>query len=630
MPINQNPIKHTRSILIVDDETASLRLLTDILSTEGYKVRPTERPQSVLESAGVDPPDLILLDVRMPEISGFELSRQLKQDERTKDIPIIFVSGLQDIEDKIQGFEAGGVDFISKPFQEAEILARVKTHLQLRCMQLQLEDLVAERTADLVQANKEMRENERRFRATFEQAAVGIAYLSLEGCFLRVNQKFCDIVGYSNEEMLRRTFQEMTHPDDLDADLEALRRFLAGESDIYTTEKRYFCKNGGLVWVHLTTSLVQDEENKPEWFVSVIEDITKVKQLQDERDRILELSQDMICSVGLDGYFKYLNPAWEKILGYTVEELMSRPFLDFVHPDDRASTIREFESLVEGRWTIDFENRYTHRDGSSRHLSWKVTPLLDEKRLYAAARDITERKHAEQELRQYQHRLKALASQLTISEEQERRRIAADLHDHVGQSLALAHLQIASVRKLVSDPRQTDTLDAISDSLSQTVQDTRDLIYDLSPPQLHEIGLSAAILEWLEEHVEKRYKIKTECIADGLAEQLDKNLRSILFRNTRELVTNVIKHSQATQVKIWVLQGGNHVKIIVRDDGIGFDAGVLIPSGKIESGYGLFSIKERMADMGGSLEIVSEAGQGTKAIMHVPITPGDAQERKPS
>ena len=108
MPTNQNPIKNTDTILVVDDEIASLRLLADILSAEGYRVRPTERPQSAIDSAMADPPNLILLDVRMPEMSGFELSRQLKQKQQTKDIPIIFVSGLEDVKDRVQGFEAGG------------------------------------------------------------------------------------------------------------------------------------------------------------------------------------------------------------------------------------------------------------------------------------------------------------------------------------------------------------------------------------------------------------------------------------------------------------------------------------------------------------------------------------------
>ena len=129
-------------ILIVDDEIPNLRLLTELLEKEGYQVRPAEKAQTAIDSALAKPPGLILLDVRMPEMHGFELCRRLKQDKRTKHVPVIFVSVLQDLEARTQGFEAGGVDFISKPFQEEEILARVRTHMSLYRSQQHLEQLV--------------------------------------------------------------------------------------------------------------------------------------------------------------------------------------------------------------------------------------------------------------------------------------------------------------------------------------------------------------------------------------------------------------------------------------------------------------------------------------------------------
>ena len=111
-------------ILIVDDETANLKMLKELLNLEGYQVRPTGHPQLAIDSALAQPPALILLDVKMPEMDGFEVCKRLKQDDRTRYIPIIFISALQDAQDKVKGFEAGGVDFISKPFQEEEVLAR--------------------------------------------------------------------------------------------------------------------------------------------------------------------------------------------------------------------------------------------------------------------------------------------------------------------------------------------------------------------------------------------------------------------------------------------------------------------------------------------------------------------------
>ena len=121
----------SRDILIVDDEIPNLKLLAEYLGQAGYRVRSTEKPQQAIDSALAKPPALILLDVRMPEMDGFEVCRHLKQDERTRDIPIIFVSALQDVQDKVRGFEAGGVDYITKPFQESEVLARVDTHLTI-------------------------------------------------------------------------------------------------------------------------------------------------------------------------------------------------------------------------------------------------------------------------------------------------------------------------------------------------------------------------------------------------------------------------------------------------------------------------------------------------------------------
>ena len=131
--------------------------------------------------------------------------------------------------------------------------------------------LIRERDAKL-------RESEERFRATFEHAAVGIAHVSPDGRFLRVNNKFCDIVGYKRDEMLAKAFQDITHPGDLDADLDHVQRLLRGESEVYSTERRYLRKDGETVWGNLTVTLFRDDDGKPKWFISVVEDITEKKK----------------------------------------------------------------------------------------------------------------------------------------------------------------------------------------------------------------------------------------------------------------------------------------------------------------------------------------------------------------
>ena len=125
-----------------------------------------------------------------------------------------------------------------------------------------------------------LQEREERFRVTFEQAAVGVAHIAPDGSFLRINRKFCDIVGYSREEMLGRTFQDITYPDDLDADLAQVDQLLSGKADSYSMEKRYIRKDGGLVWVNLTVALVRNEAGGPRWFVAVVEDISDRKTME--------------------------------------------------------------------------------------------------------------------------------------------------------------------------------------------------------------------------------------------------------------------------------------------------------------------------------------------------------------
>lgn len=142
------------------------------------------------------------------------------------------------------------------------------------------------------QAENALRESEERFRATFEQAAVGVAHVSPEGRWLRVNQKLCDIVGYCREDLLSKTFHDITHPDDLDADLEYVRQMLAGEIKTYSIEKRYIRLDGSVVWINLTVALIRGDSGQPNYFISVVEDISERKRIHSElQQKLAELQQ---------------------------------------------------------------------------------------------------------------------------------------------------------------------------------------------------------------------------------------------------------------------------------------------------------------------------------------------------
>ncbi len=403
MANDQNSTSLTPDILIVDDEISNLQMLTQLLSDAGYQIRSTKEPRFAIESAMAQPPNLILLDVRMTRMDGFEVCKRLKQDERTHSIPIIFISELQDLKNKIRGFEAGGVDFITKPFQEEEVLARVRTHLALRDMQLHLKEMVAKRTAEAL-------EREERFGATFEQAAVGVAHVSPDGKFLRLNQKFCDIVGYSQEEMLALTFQDITHSDDLDVDLEYVRQVLAREIENYSIDKRYLRKDGSIVWVSLTVSLVFDKEGNPKYFVSVIQDISErkkaeeaLRQSRDFLEHLISAVPDATFSVKLpERTINWANDSFD-VLGYEPEEYIGQTTEKYYANSEYYDAVGRLQqdAIRKGDDMITTEVRVLRKDGRVIPAELTATYYREGGKLSqitAFVRDISERKLAEEKL----------------------------------------------------------------------------------------------------------------------------------------------------------------------------------------------------------------------------------------
>src|ERR687898_3006506 len=168
-------------------------------------------------------------------------------------------------------------------------------------------------------AESALRESEQRFRGSFERAATGMALMGTDGRFLRVNKSLCEVLGYTEKELLGKTFQEITHPDDLEVDLEHLRELLAGEVRTYQTEKRYLHQDGHVVWALLSVSVVQDEEDEPLYFVSQIQDVSERKKVEkviiesEERFRsLVQYSSDIITILGADGTVLYVSPAVQR------------------------------------------------------------------------------------------------------------------------------------------------------------------------------------------------------------------------------------------------------------------------------------------------------------------------------
>ncbi|MHC4499595.1 MAG: sensor histidine kinase, partial [Planctomycetota bacterium] len=365
------------------------------------------------------------------------------------------------------------------------------------------------------------------------------------------------------------------------------------------------------------------------------------------------------------------NPDWsttvvsnsEAVCGYAVEDFNSRKvnWLHIIHPDDRERVRKEASKLAVNRSAIVQEYRITDRLGRMRWVEDRKTPQFTPDRGYKGVDgivlDITERKHAEEALQRARDelemrvqrrtadlakaieelrseiaerkkaekkllishsQLRSLAEELSLAEERLRRKIATDVHDHVGQNLAISKIKLESLRESASSPRLVKSLDEIRELLAQTIESTRTLTFELSPPVLYELGFEAAV-EWLVRQTRQQHKLSAQFKDDGRPKPLDNNVRVLLFQAVRELLVNVAKHAQAASVKVSTRRAGDRIRISVEDDGVGIDTSEISPRSRTAGGFGLFSIRERLGHIGGSLKVSSRQGRGTRVTLVAPL-----------
>lgn len=225
----------------------------------------------------------------------------------------------------------------------------------------------------------------------------------------------------------------------------------------------------------------------------------------------------------------------------------------------------------------------------------------------------------ERDLTELSGKLRSLSSELLLTEERERRRIAVDLHDRIGHALANVKMQLGALREGVSGKENHEYIHRISDLIDQSIQDTQSLTFDLSPPVLYDLGLEAAI-EWLVDQTQEQHRISMAFNDDLNPKPLDESIRVLAFQATRELLFNMVKHAQAHHAWVSMKQVDSEVHIEIEDDGIGMQASK--QSGKQTKkggGFGLFSIQERLKLSGGRLEIASDPGKGTRITLIVPM-----------
>ena len=305
------------------------------------------------------------------------------------------------------------------------------------------------------------------------------------------------------------------------------------------------------------------------------------------------------------------------------EEIAGKTDYDF-YPKELAEKYRaDDRRIIKSDKTEDINEKYIQ---NSREVIIHTvkTPVRDKEGnvtgILGIFWDITVQRQAQKKLLAYQKQLRDLASEISLTEERERKRIAIELHDQITQNLILFKINLGKLRGEDLPAELSKPLDEIYKHLDRTIDDMRSLTFDLASPTLYELGLEAAVRECLSEEVQQKHGIKTEFEDDARPKPLDDDVCALLYRAVRELLINVVKHAQAKHVKVSISRDDDNVKICVGDDGIGFEPSLNNSGyGHRVGGFGLFSIRERLSCFGGTVEIDSERGRGTRITLIMPI-----------
>ncbi len=357
--------------------------------------------------------------------------------------------------------------------------------------------------------------------------------------------------------------------------------------------------------------------------------LSQVQQALDDLRRIHNSLPVLVATADRNGYYKEVNAAFEQVLGWSEQESLSRPFMEFIHPDDRPVAVETFEFLKSGETVTDFVDRNICKDGSYRWISWTVIPIPDRGIVFGIGQDISARRQAEMALERAKEELEIRVKDRTQALERqrqtllhmlqasdhERQLISYDIHDGLAQllSAAIMQLQIHEYLRDHEAGKAETAYDAGVELLKQAHSEARRLISGVRPPVLDEAGVAVAISHLV--HEAKRPKGPQIVYYDNVEfDRLPPILENAVYRIAQEAVTNACQYSESEKVKVSLVQEGEDLCLEVRDWGVGFD-----PESVDQGRFGLEGMRERARLLGGNLAVESEPGKGTCIRVTLPI-----------
>jgi PAS domain S-box-containing protein len=644
-------------ILIVDDTPINLELLLNFLEDSGFKVLVAEDGESAIESAEFALPDMILLDILMPGIDGFETCRRLKTNQATQDIPVIFMTALTETVDKVRGLSLGAVDYITKPLQHEEVLARIQLHLSFRNLNktlteqnARLEQEISERKRaeeERETAFKALQESEARFKRLVEANIIGIILADLNGNIIEANDAFLRMVEYGREDLSsgRLRWDEITPPEYRHLDERAIAEFIS--SGVCTPfEKEFIRKDGSRVPTMVGGALVEQSQQNALCFVLDISDAYRqatlhklAEQKIHEQAALLDITTDAIFVRDLDNKIRYWNKGAENLYGWQAQEAIGKKANNLLYRWETIDQLQDsHKSLTDcGSWQGELHQ--VTKQGKDIIVSSRWTLMRDEqgqpKSILTVNTDITEKKQLETQFLRTQ-RMDSLGTLASG--------IAHDLNNALTPIMMTAQLLECKLQ----DEQSQEWLSILETNVKRSADLVKQVLLfsrgvEGKRTTLWVERLISEIAQIVKQTFSRAIEIRTNIPKQNLwtisgdATQLHQILMNLCVNARDAMPEGGILEISAKNM--WIdehyvrmnidAKVGSYVVITVSDTGIGIPKEIVdrifepffttkeVGKG---TGLGLSTVIGIVKSHGGFVEVASEVGQGTQFNVYLPVT----------
>ena len=465
---------------------------------------------------------------------------------------------------------------------------------------------------------EEWKQLEKLYKIMAEKSQAGV-YIARDRKIIYLNNIVAKYTGYAPEELVGKDRLYCVHPED--------KKILTKNLDLALKNKsfspymyRIITKDGAVRWI--MENVASTLHNGQQLVIRTTKDITEINETKKRLQELETIERSILDAIShavigfQNRHIIFANNAVKDVFGWDPQDLIGQSSRVLYRDDEEFDQIgAAFYPLSKKQKTLTKEAFCRKKDGTEMTCLVSISRIGDsikEKKAVTVYEDVTGRKVAQKRLLDYHSKLRSLASELSLTEERERREIATALHDGIIQTMAVTKIKLEALQKDLSPAQVKDVIALVN----QLIYETRSLTLDLSPPILHILGLEAA-LEWLSEQFQEQHGLSIDLQAVPSSERLDRDIAFFLFRSTRELLMNVVKHAHVKRAKVILERKEGGAAICVKDSGKGFDASkqkALINAAK---GFGLFSIRERLDFMGGYFSVESKPGKGTCITMTI-------------